>query len=52
MRVDYSAYEGWEVQGKCRQTILRGTVVIDDGVPNVDEGFGKYLARQPFNPRF
>jgi len=48
MRVDYSAYEGWEVQGKCRQTILRGTVAIDDGLPCVDEGFGRYLARPPF----
>ena len=52
MRVDYSAYEGWEVQGKCRQTILRGNVVIDDGVSCVDEGFGQYLARPPFNPRY
>ena len=52
MRVDYSAYEGWEVQGKCRQTILRGTVAIDDGKPCVDEGFGQYLRRPPFNPRF
>jgi dihydropyrimidinase len=52
MRVDYSAYEGWEMQGKCRQTILRGTVAIDDGMPGVDEGFGQYLPRKPFNPRF
>ena len=52
MRVDYSAYEGWEVQGKCRQTILRGTVAIDDGETCVDEGFGRYLARPPFNPRY
>jgi len=52
MRVDYSAYEGWKVQGKCRQTILRGTVAIDDGLPCVGEGFGQYLARPPFNPRY
>ena len=52
MRVDYSAYEGWEVQGKCRQTILRGTVVIDDNVPFVEEGFGNYLPRKPFNRRY
>ena len=32
--------------------IRNGTVVIDDGVSCVDEGFGQYLARQPFNPRF
>jgi len=52
MMVDYSAYEGWEVQGKCRQTILRGNVVIDDGMSCVEEGFGQYLARPPFNPRY
>jgi dihydropyrimidinase len=52
MRVDYSAYEGWEVQGKCRSTILRGTVVVDEGLAGVDEGFGNYLQRPPFNPRY
>jgi dihydropyrimidinase len=52
MKVDYSAYEGWEVQGKCRSTILRGTVVVDEGLAGVDEGFGNYLQRPPFNPRY
>ena len=52
MLVDYSAYEGWEVQGKCRTTILRGTVAVDDGIACIDEGFGKYLPRKPFNPRY
>jgi dihydropyrimidinase len=52
MQVDYSAYEGWQVQGKCRQTILRGTIAVDDGVNCVEEGFGRYLARPPFNPRY
>jgi len=52
MQVDYSAYEGWKLLGKCRQTLLRGTVVIDDGSSFVDEGFGQYLARPPFNPRY
>ena len=52
MRVDYSAYEGWEVQGKCRSTILRGSVVVDEGLAAVEEGFGNYLERPPFNPRY
>jgi dihydropyrimidinase len=52
MNVDYSAYEGWEVQGKCRTTILRGQVAVDEGVAKVSEGFGNYLPRKPFNPRF
>lgn len=51
MNVDYNAYEGWEVQGKVRTTILRGTVAIDQGVAQVGKGFGKYLKRAPFNPR-
>jgi hypothetical protein len=32
--------------------IRNGTVVIDDGVSCVDEGFGQDLARRPFNPRY
>jgi dihydropyrimidinase len=52
MNVDYSAYEGWEVQGKTRTTILRGTVAIDNGEAQVGEGFGKYLSRPPFNPLY
>jgi dihydropyrimidinase len=50
MNVDYNAYEGWEVQGKTRTTVLRGTVAIDEGVAQIGEGFGQYLPRPPFNP--
>ncbi|MCF6226662.1 MAG: amidohydrolase family protein, partial [Xanthomonadales bacterium] len=50
MRVDYNPYEGWQVQGKTRTTILRGTVAIDNGEAKVGEGFGKYLKRAPFKP--
>jgi len=49
MNVDYNAYEGWEVQGKARTTVLRGTVAVNDGLPEVGEGFGRYLKRPPFN---
>ena len=52
MNVDYNAYEGWEVQGKTRTTLLRGTVAVDEGVAHVGEGFGKYLKRPPFTARF
>ena len=52
MNVDYNAYEGWEVQGKTRTTILRGTVAIDQGQAKVGKGFGKYLKRPPFNPAY
>ncbi|MEK6577739.1 MAG: amidohydrolase family protein, partial [Bdellovibrionota bacterium] len=45
MNCDYSAYEGWNVDGKCRMTILRGTVAVDQGKALVKKGFGKYIAR-------
>lgn len=45
MNCDYSAYEGWKVKGKCRTTILRGTVAIDEGKAFVGKGFGKYIPR-------
>lgn len=48
MNCDYNAYEGWQVTGKCRQTILRGTLAIDDGKALIGKGFGKYLPRAKF----
>ena len=45
MNCDYNAYEGWKVQGKCRTTILRGTVAIENGKALIGKGFGKYLPR-------
>jgi len=50
MNVDYNAYEGWELKGKTRTTVLRGTVAIDQGEALVGKGFGKYLKRPAFNP--
>jgi dihydropyrimidinase len=46
MNCDYSAYEGWQVTGKCKTTILRGTVAVDEGKAFVKKGFGKYISRQ------
>ncbi|MBL7671364.1 MAG: dihydropyrimidinase [Bdellovibrionaceae bacterium] len=51
MNCDYSAYEGWQVQGQCRTTILRGTVVVDQGKAQVGAGFGKYLPRKVLGAR-
>ncbi len=50
MRCDYSAYEGWTIKGKCRTTILRGAVAIEEGKAKVEKGFGKYLPRGQWNP--
>ena len=49
MNCDYSAYEGWEVQGKCKTVILRGTIAVDSGEAFVEKGFGKYIKRSPYD---
>jgi dihydropyrimidinase len=47
MNCDYSAYEGRQLTGKVKSTILRGTLVINEGKALVGRGFGKYLPRGP-----
>lgn len=49
MNCDYSAYEGWEVAGKVKTVILRGTVAVEDGEAKVGKGFGRYIHRAPYN---
>ncbi len=44
-RCDYSAYEGWEVTGKCKTVLLRGKVAIDNGKAMVEKGYGKFVKR-------
>ncbi len=46
MRVDYSGYEGWKVKGKCKQTILRGKLAIDNGKVKIEKGYGKFIKRE------
>ena len=46
MNTDYSAYEGWQLTGKCKTVLLRGKVVIDNHVCKVEKGFGKYIKRK------
>ncbi|MBD2704358.1 dihydropyrimidinase [Spirosoma sp. BT702] len=45
MNVDYSAYEGWELTGKVKTVLLRGTVAIDDDKCLVDRGYGQFIKR-------
>lgn len=45
MNVDYSAYEGWKVKGKCETVILRGKVAIDKGEVKIDKGYGQFVKR-------
>ena len=49
MNVDYSAYEGWELTGKCRSVILRGKLAIDDGKCLVEKGYGRFIKRNKVN---
>lgn len=45
MNVDYSAYEGWEVKGKCKTVILRGKVAIENGEVKITKGYGRFVKR-------
>lgn len=45
MNVDYSAYEGWEVTGKCEQVFLRGKRAINNGAVEIDKGYGQFIKR-------
>ena len=49
MNVNYSGYEGWKVSGKCKQTILRGSLAIDNGNVKIKKGYGKYIKRNKVN---
>ena len=49
MHVDYSAYEGWKLKGKCMTTILRGKVAVDQGDVKIDKGYGKFIKRNKVN---
>lgn len=45
MNVDYSAYEGCQVTGKCETVLLRGQVAIDQGEAKINKGYGKFIKR-------
>jgi dihydropyrimidinase len=45
MNVDYSAYEGREVQGQVKTVLSRGDILIENGEWHGSAGRGKYLAR-------
>jgi dihydropyrimidinase len=48
MNVDYSAYEGWEITGKVKTVLLRGTVAVDNGECLVPKGYGQFIKRKKF----
>ena len=45
MDVDYSCYEGWEVQGGADVVLSRGSVVVDHGEFKGQKGHGRFLKR-------
>ncbi|MDZ4837282.1 MAG: dihydropyrimidinase [Candidatus Melainabacteria bacterium] len=49
MRVDYSCYEGFEVQGVAETVISRGKVVIDNGKYTGKAGDGNFVKRSRIN---
>jgi dihydropyrimidinase len=42
---DYSPWEGWEVQGWPVTTLLRGSVVVEDGELRSEPGSGRFVKR-------
>jgi dihydropyrimidinase len=44
--VDYTPYEGFELHGYPVMTLLRGRVIVENGVFSGEPGYGRYLTRQ------
>jgi len=47
MAVDYSAFEGWPLEGRASVVTVRGQVAARDGKFTGKLGRGKFLKRQP-----
>jgi dihydropyrimidinase len=47
-KVDYNAYEGWNVKGKVVMTLKGGRVAFENGKLDVERGQGRYLKRKAF----
>jgi dihydropyrimidinase len=45
MNVDYSAYEGWKLQGKTKTVIMRGEVAIENNKLRIKPGYGNFIKR-------
>lgn len=45
-KVDYTPYEGMELNGYPVMTLVRGQVVVEDGQLMVEPGFGKQIKRE------
>jgi dihydropyrimidinase len=47
MNVDYSAFEGWKIEGRPSVVTVRGQVAVRDGKFVGKQGRGKFLQRKP-----
>ena len=47
MQVDYSAFEGWPVQGRAREVTVRGVPVVRGGAWCGRPGLGRLIPRSP-----
>ena len=45
MNIDYSAWEGWKVDGHVDTVISRGRVIVDNGQYLGDKSHGRYIKR-------
>ena len=46
MNVDYSGYEGWDLEGKIKQVLLRGQVAIENDQCKLEKGYGQFIKRK------
>ncbi len=46
--VDYTPYEGMEVQGWPTLTMVRGRIVVQDNIFVGEKGYGKFIKRKPY----
>jgi len=49
MNVDYSAFEGWPVEGRARVVTVRGEIAARDGQFVGTPGRGRFLKREPIH---
>jgi dihydropyrimidinase len=47
MNLDYSAFEGWKIEGRPSVVTVRGQIAARDGKFTGKHGHGKFLARKP-----
>ncbi|HUD84197.1 MAG TPA: dihydropyrimidinase, partial [Candidatus Saccharimonadales bacterium] len=47
MNVDYSAFEGWKIEGRPEVVTVRGQIAVRDGKFVGKHGHGKFLQRKP-----